>query len=75
MLPVYIHHNIKSQVMRTKVARVDGDLFALRDDLKKFLFERYQMDFISQVGEVYGKVIFRGDFEQDFKEFLIAKGF
>ncbi len=33
------------------------------------------MDFISQVAEVYGRVLFRGDFEEDFKEFLIEKGF
>lgn len=54
---------------------MDGDLFALRDALDAFLQERYGMEFISQVAEVYGKVVYRGDFEEDFKEFLLMQGF
>jgi len=75
MLPVYCRYTEATRVTATMVRRADGDLFALRDDLKSFLWERYRMDFISQVAEVYGRVLFRGDFEQDFKEFLLDKGF
>jgi large subunit ribosomal protein L49 len=75
MLPVYAERNTNTKLLTTVVRLADGDLFALRDDLKAFLFERYNMDFISQVAEVYGRVLFRGDFEDDFKEFLLAKGF
>ncbi len=59
----------------TVVRRADGDLFKLRDDLADFLRQRYDREFMSQVGEVYGRVLFRGDFEEDFKEFLLEKGF
>ena len=41
----------------------------------QFLDERYHLKFISRVAEVYGKVTFHGDFEVDFKEFLLQKGF
>lgn len=75
MLPVYVDYSRRRQILRTCVRRVDGNLFALRDDLKDFLFERYKMDFISQVAEVFGKVVFRGDFQEDFKSFLLARGF
>lgn len=75
LLPVYADYHAPSKVMQTQVKRADGNLYQLRDDLKAFLADRYRMDFISQVSEVQQKVIFRGDFEKDFKEFLLNKGF
>ncbi len=54
--------------------RASQDSFSILNTVF-FLFPRYGMDFISQVAEVYGRVLFRGDFEEDFKEFLIEKGF
>ena len=54
---------------------MEGDVSALRDDLSKFLFERYEQEFISQPNEFMQKVVFRGNFEADFKEFLKLKGF
>jgi hypothetical protein len=33
------------------------------------------MKFNSRVTEIYGRVTFWGDFEVDFKEFLLEKGF
>ena len=61
--------------MTTKIKRADGNLFALRKDLDKMLMEKYDMEFISQVAEVNSSVIYRGDFEEEFKNFLISKGF
>ena len=75
MMPVYLIYDRSKQDTRTVIRRADGNLFQLRDDLRKFLFSRYNKDFISQVAEVYGRVAFRGDFETDFKEFLLNKGF
>nr|ADD38496.1 Probable 39S ribosomal protein L49, mitochondrial [Lepeophtheirus salmonis] len=75
MLPVYLERSFKNQIMTSKIRKVDGDLFALRDDLDAFLFEKYQMQFISQVAELFGKVSYRGDFIEDFKEFCRLKGF
>ena len=75
MLPVYTTFSRSVMLVTTYIGKCEGNLFDLRDDLKKFLFERYEQEFMSQVAELYGKVKFRGDFEQDFKEFLIEKGF
>ena len=54
---------------------VEGDVEMLRQDLNKFLFERYEQEFISQPNEFMQKVVFRGNFDADFKEFLKMKGF
>ena len=75
MLPVYTHFVRPILLVTTEISRCEGNLYQLREDLKKFLYQRYEQEFLSQTAELYGKVKFRGDFEQDFKEFLIEKGF
>ena len=75
MLPVYTRFERRSLTMTTKIKRADGNLFALRKDLDKMLVEKYGMEFISQVAEVNSSVTYRGDFEEEFKNFLISKGF
>ena len=75
MLPVYTKFNRKRMLMQTVVRRADGNLFSLRDDIDAFLKERYNMEFVSQVAELHGIVKYRGYFEEDFKEFLLSKGF
>ncbi len=75
MLPVYTKYTRKTNILVTFIRRADGNLFALRDDLDQFLMKRYNLEFISQVAEVYGKVTYRGYFEEDFKDFLLTKGF
>ena len=55
--------------------RVEGDVATLREELSEFLFEKYEQEFISQANELMQKVVFRGNFDADFKEFLKMKGF
>ena len=54
---------------------MEGNVHSLRDDLSKFLLDRYEQEFISQANEIMQKVVFRGNFDADFKEFLKEKGF
>ena len=75
MLPVYTVFNRLDLLVTTHISRCDGNLHQLKEDLNNFLTDRYEREFMSQAAELYGKVKFRGDFEQDFKEFLIEKGF
>lgn len=75
MLPVYTVLNRPNLLVTTHISRCEGNLHELRKDLKQFLFDRYEQEFLSQTAELYGKVKFRGDFEQDFKEFLLSNGF
>ena len=57
------------------VKRVEGDVARLREDLTEFLMQRYEQEFISQANELMQKVVFRGNFDKDFKEFLRIRGF
>ena len=75
MLPVYSRLCRNQMTLTTSIKRVDGNLFKLKEELDAFLMERYRMEFIAQVAEVRGKIVYRGDFEEDFKEFLLEKGF
>ena len=59
----------------TTVKRVEGDVARLREDLTEFLMQRYEQEFISQANELMQKVVFRGNFDKDFKEFLRIRGF
>ena len=36
---------------------------------------RYEQEFIGQADEIRQKVVFRGNFDKDFKDFLKMKGF
>ena len=78
MLPVYVSQPWRDgqpSATITTIRKVEGDVEALRQDLSKFLFERYEQEFISQPNEFMQKVVFRGNFDADFKEFLKMKGF
>ena len=55
--------------------RVEGDVEALRKELEVFLRGRYEREFMSQANEFMQKVVFRGNYDADFKEFLKDKGF
>lgn len=78
MLPVYVSQSegaLQPGHVITTVRRVEGDVEALRQQLLQFLFSRYKQDFVSQANELMQKVVFRGNFDADFKEFLRDKGF
>nr|ACO10896.1 Probable mitochondrial 39S ribosomal protein L49 [Caligus rogercresseyi] len=75
MLPVYLRRLTKHQLLETRIRRIDGDLFAFKEEFDAFLFDKYRMQFISQVAELYGRVTYRGDFLVDAKEFCKLKGF
>ena len=78
MLPVYVSQPWRDgqpSATITTIRKVEGDVDALRKDLCKFLFDRYEQEFISQPNEFMQKVVFRGNFDADFKEFLKMKGF
>merc|ERR1711874_85148 len=83
MYPVYVHgvSNMYTKgggaqaTVVTWVKKVEGDMEQLRLDLSEFLFQRYEAEFISQTDEVRQKVVFRGNFDTDFKDFLKMRGF
>lgn len=77
LLPVYLK-TISSDLeeeMHTDIKKVEGNLYQLRKDIDEFLFQRYKQEFISQVSELQQMVKYKGDFQDEIKEFLYSKGF
>ena len=77
LLPVYLK-TISSDLeeeMHTDIKKVEGNLYQLRKDIDEFLFQRYKQEFISQVSELQQMVKYKGDFQDEIKEFLYFKGF
>ena len=73
LLPVYVSQpwrNGQPSATITTIRKVEGDVEALRQDLSKFLFERYEQEFISQPNEFMQKVVFRGNFDADFNKYV-----
>jgi len=75
LLPVYTDYVKVHDAVTTIIQKCEGNLYNLKEELDAFLFEKYEQSFPCQVAELYGKVKYRGDFEQEFKEFLLQKGF
>ena len=75
MLPVVTKYTRVADTVETSLHKCEGNLYQLREDLDAFLWDKYEQKFPCQVAELYGRLKYRGDFEQEFKEFMIAKGF
>jgi len=77
MLPVYliISSNDHFESVSTKIGKCEGNLYKLREDIDNFLEKRYKREFIAQVSELQQCLLYRGEFEEEFKEFLLSKGF
>merc|ERR1719266_1280385 len=77
MLPVYliISSNDHFESVSTKIGKCEGNLYKLREDIDNFLENRYKREFIAQVSELQQCLLYRGEFEEEFKEFLLSKGF
>ena len=77
MLPVYLkvvssdHH----ESLTTNLNKCEGNLYKLREDIDDFLRERYKREFVCMVSEIQQKLFYRGDLEEEIKEFLLNKGF
>ncbi len=83
MLPVYMRtvfvperagHVDSNRMFLTTIKKADGNLYKLRKDIDSFLMDRYRREFIGQVAELTQSVTFRGDLEDEVKEFLLQKG-
>lgn len=78
MLPVYSVLKIgkgEKEFLETRIKHVEGNLFKMREDLDKFLQDRFECEFISQVSEIQSQISYKGDLEAEFKEFILNKGF
>lgn len=76
MLPVYrVQGGPDRMTIRTKVRYVQGDIWALDEELRAVVSRAYPKEiFKTQVNEIAGLIIFRGDYASVIKEYLLSKG-
>lgn len=76
--PVYLRIKIVRQVRDTVVKKIEGDIWQLQEDLKKYLTsksKRYVVNIACCVDEMGGKLTFRGDHVNHIKNWMNEKGF
>ncbi|XP_034255152.1 probable 39S ribosomal protein L49, mitochondrial [Thrips palmi] len=77
MLPVYMRRSgPRGQSVRTVVRYVQGDVWQLERDLRAMLQRVYPDELVitTQVNEVAGQVVVRGDFVSAVREYLLSEG-
>lgn len=75
MHSVYLRRTYRGMRRITSIRRIQGDIWALEFELKKYLEEKNGKRLGSQIHEVAGIVNFRGDHVLDVKDWLNSKGF
>ncbi|KAM3872155.1 large ribosomal subunit protein mL49 [Diretmus argenteus] len=73
-IPVYTDLTNGSR-RTTLVRKVEGDIWALEEDVKRYLKEVTGKDLPTQVNEVTMTLRVKGHFDQELKEWLAKKGF
>ncbi|KAH8415387.1 hypothetical protein KR222_007898, partial [Zaprionus bogoriensis] len=76
MVPVYLHRSFRGQRRITVVRRVQGDIWALEQELRAVV-ERARNGKLcaSRINELSGQIRFHGDYVDVLREHLKAKGF
>lgn len=75
MLPLYLSVKNGQTRILTKIRKVDGDIWKLEADLKKYLEENWQAQIKTQVHEVSSHIVIKGDCCEHVCKFLLSKGF
>lgn len=76
MLPVYLKVSMRGRRRITKISNVDGDIWALEEQIKKYLQGVYENKKIiaTKVHEVCGHLCIHGDHVSRINEWLLKKG-
>ncbi|XP_069972926.1 large ribosomal subunit protein mL49 [Penaeus vannamei] len=72
MLPVYVKHEPIMSRFTTSVKKVEGDAFALGEELRQYLSEKFAPKHINlRVHEPHRMIQIKGEYLLEVKEFLI----
>nr|CAD7206966.1 unnamed protein product [Timema douglasi] len=74
MLSVYLYRGFRGQVRITQIVHIQGNIWALESDLKKYLLKSNK-HITTQVHEVCGQINIRGDYVTQVQQWLLDKGF
>ncbi|XP_045106880.1 39S ribosomal protein L49, mitochondrial-like [Portunus trituberculatus] len=76
MLPVYLHNVPHMSKYRTFVHHVEGDIFALLEELQEYLKDRKHTRILNmRAHEPHQKIEIKGQYVAEVREFLLKKGF
>ncbi|XP_039307986.1 probable 39S ribosomal protein L49, mitochondrial [Solenopsis invicta] len=75
MQPVYLTRNPRGYKKITKIAKIQGDIWALERDMKQYVEECMKKKIASQIHEFAGVIKFKGDCVNRVKEWMDMKGF
>lgn len=76
MVPVYLDHIPELTRYRTFVNHVEGDVFALLEELREYLNERKHTRLLNmRAHEPHQKIEIKGQYVAEVREFLLKKGF
>ncbi|XP_024885265.1 probable 39S ribosomal protein L49, mitochondrial isoform X2 [Temnothorax curvispinosus] len=75
MQPVYLTRSLRGAKKVTEITKIQGDIWALERDMKRFLEERMRKKVASQIHEFAGIIKFKGDCVSRVKEWMDMKGF
>ncbi|KAK8392805.1 hypothetical protein O3P69_014918 [Scylla paramamosain] len=76
MIPVYLHHIPHISKYRTFVSHVEGDVFALLEELREYLQDRKHTRILNmRAHEPHQKIEIKGQYVAEVREFLLERGF
>jgi len=75
MQPVYLTRNPRGTKRITKITKIQGDIWTLERDMKRFIEECTGRKIASQIHEFAGVIKFKGDYVNRVKEWMDTKGF
>jgi len=75
MQPVYLESTYRGMRKITKISKIQGDIWTLESDLKKYIEERTGTKIASQIHEFVGTIKIKGDYVNRVKEWMAMKGF
>lgn len=75
MQPVYLIRSPRGIKRVTKVTKIQGNIWALERDVKRYIEECTGKKIASQIHEFAGTIKFKGDCVSRVKEWMDIKGF
>ncbi|GBP53276.1 Probable 39S ribosomal protein L49, mitochondrial [Eumeta japonica] len=74
-LPVYLKISLRGSKKISIIRKIDGDIWLLNDELKKFLKDKNKMYVETRVHELAQFIEVKGDYVIDIRNWALSKGF
>ncbi|CAI5797983.1 ribosomal L49, mitochondrial [Podarcis lilfordi] len=74
-IPVYTDTTFRGCRKMTVIRKIEGDIWALENEVKEFITQLSGRTAVTQVNEVSCMIRVKGFFEQELKKWLLDKGF